>query len=65
MEKKYAVKYFTSETYYCGIHLGWIMYDGEYKTDVGMVHFFDSIEDAENFIETENGTFQIEKIYII
>ena len=65
MEKKYVVKNFVTQTIYCGIHLGWRICDGEYKTDVGMAHFFDSIEDAENFIERENGMFQIEKIYII
>ena len=58
MQKKYVVKNFVSQEYYCGSILGWI--NGK-----GMSELFDSIEDADNFIERENGMFQIEVVYCI
>lgn len=56
MEKKYVVKCFETQAYYCGENYGWRK---------KAYHYFHSIEDAENFIKRENGKFQIEVVYIV
>lgn len=58
MEKKYVVKDFATGKYWCGEF---------YKFDVEpyMVERFNSIGEAERFIERQNGTFIIETIYVV
>jgi hypothetical protein len=56
MEKKYVVKDFESQTFYCGKYLGW-------SEEADNADFFDTIEDAEVFIKYESGKFQIEAVY--
>lgn len=58
MEKKYIVKNFDSQEYYCGKIHGW-------AKQHYLVEYFDSIKDAKKFISGEKGRFQIELIYII
>lgn len=58
MEKKYIVKDFEAQTYYCGEHYG-------YSKESYLAEYFDSFEDAENYIKRENGKFQIELVYVV
>ena len=58
MKKKYVVKCFEAQTYYCGENYGW-------SKDAFLAEYFYSIEDAENFIEREKGEFQIEVVYFV
>ncbi len=58
MKKKYVVKDFEPQTYYCGDDYRW-------TKDVYFAHYFDSVDDAEGFIERENGRFQIEMVYVV
>ena len=58
MEKKYVVKNFETQQYYCGQNYGW-------SKDAFFADHFYSTEDAENCIQRENGKFQIEVIYIV
>jgi hypothetical protein len=58
MEKKYVVKSFTEQTYYCGENYGW-------TEEAFPAEYFDTIEDAENFIKREDGKFQIEVVYVV
>ena len=58
MEKKYVVKDFDAQTYYCGESYGW-------SKEAYLADYFDTIEDAERFIERENGKFQIELVYAV
>ena len=55
MEKKYVVKDFEAQTYYC---YGW-------SKEAYLADYFDTVEDAERFIERENGKFQIELVYVV
>lgn len=57
MRKKYVVKDFQSQSYYCGEQLGWSN-DQPYLAD-----FFKSVDDAEDFITTQTGKFTIETVY--
>lgn len=57
MEKKYVIKDFENQTYYGGEIYGWC-------NESYLVEFFETIEDAENFIKRESGKFQIETVYI-
>jgi hypothetical protein len=56
MKKRYVVKHFETGTYYCGEFIGW----SEKRI---FVEYFDSIEEAEMFLEQEQGRFQIELLY--
>jgi len=58
MEKKYVIKDFETQRYYCGSPFGWLL--ESYQAD-----YFDSVEDAERFLERENGKFQIELVYVV
>jgi hypothetical protein len=58
MKKKYLIKCFTEQTYYCGENIGWS--ENAYLAD-----YFDTIEDAKNFIKREHGKFQIEVVYVV
>ncbi|MDY0388375.1 MAG: hypothetical protein RBT65_14895 [Methanolobus sp.] len=58
MEKKYVVKDFEAQTYYCGEDYGW-------SKEAYLADYFDTVEDAERFIERENGKFQIELVYVV
>jgi hypothetical protein len=58
MEKKYVVKDFEAQTYYCGEAYGW-------SKEAYLADYFDSVEDAQRFIDRENGKFQIELVYVI
>jgi hypothetical protein len=58
MEKKFVVKDFESQKYYCGELMGWS--EISYLSD-----YFDDIESAINFINSEQGKFQIEEVYIV
>jgi hypothetical protein len=58
MEKKYVVKDFEAQTYYCGEAYGW-------SKEAYLADYFDSVEDAERFIDRENGKFQIELVYVV
>ena len=59
MEKKYVVKEFMEQTYYCGETFGWSA-EESYLAD-----YFDTLEDAEDFIKKQNGQFQIETVYFV
>lgn len=56
MEKKFIIKDFEAQTYYCGDAYGW-------SKESYLVDYFETFEDAENFIKRENGKFQIEIVY--
>lgn len=56
MEKRYIVKSFIEQTYYCGELHGW-------ENILLLADSFDTVEDAENFIKREDGMFQIETVY--
>ena len=58
MEKKYIVKDFEAQTYYCGESYG-------YSKEAYLADYFDTIQDAENYIKRENGKFQIEAVYVV
>jgi hypothetical protein len=58
MEKKYVVKDFETQAYYCGEAYGW-------TKEPYLVYYFDSVEDAKSFINRENGKFQIEFVYAV
>jgi hypothetical protein len=58
MEKKYVIKDFESQGYYCGIVYG-------FCNDYYLADYFDTIEDAERVIEKLNGSFQIELVYVV
>ena len=58
MEKKYIVKDFEEQTYYCGEDFGW-------SKESYLVETFNTLEDAENFIKKQNGKFQTEVLYFI
>jgi len=58
MEKKYVVKDFESQTYYCGEPYGW-------RKETFLADYFDTIEDAERFIDRENGKFVVELVYVV
>lgn len=58
MEKKFVVKEFESQIYYCGE-------DYEWSAVIYLAHYFDKFADAENFIKRENGKFQIETVYVV
>lgn len=59
MLKKYVVKDFEAQTYYCGENYGWRKGEEAVYAD-----YFDTVEDAERFIDREDGKFQIEVVYI-
>ena len=58
MEKKYVVKDFYAQSYYCGEVYGW-------SKEAYLADYFDSVEDAERFIGREYGKFQIELVYVV
>jgi hypothetical protein len=58
MEKKYVVKDFEAQAYYCGEADGW-------SKEAYLADYFDSVEDAKRFIDLENGKFQIELVYVV
>ena len=58
MEKKYVVKDFEAQKYYCGELYGW-------SKEAYLAEYFKTFEDAEYFIECENGKFQIEVVYVV
>ena len=59
MKKKYVVKDFETQTYYYGGGAyGW-------NKKASIADYFDTVEDAERFIERENGKFQIELVYVV
>jgi hypothetical protein len=58
MEKKYVVKDFESQKYYCGDPYGW-------REESYLAEYFNTYEDAENFIKNEGGIFQIELVYAV
>lgn len=58
MEKKYVVKDFETQTYYCGENYGW-------SEEAYLADYFDTVEDAKRFIEREDGKFQIELVYVV
>jgi hypothetical protein len=58
MEKKYVIKCFTEQTYYCGEDYGW-------SIEARFADYFDTFEHAENFIKREDGQFQIEIVYVV
>jgi hypothetical protein len=61
MEKRYVVKDFETQTYYCGKYLGEIWSENSH-----LVEYFKTFEDAEEFIKLEKcGKFQIEVVYFV
>ncbi len=58
MEKKFVVKDFEAQTYYCGETYGW-------SKEAYLADYYDTFEDAKNFIKRENGKFQIEAVYVV
>lgn len=58
MEKKFVVKDFEAQTYYCSEPYGW-------SNETYLAEYFDTFEDAENFIKCEDGKFQIETVYVV
>jgi hypothetical protein len=58
MEKKFVVKNFEAQLYYSGDVYGW-------SKEAYLAFYFEKLEDAECFIESQNGKFQIEVVYII
>ena len=58
MEKKYVVKDFETQKYYCGKLYGW-------SKEARFAGYFETAEDAERFIDQENGKFQIEVVYVV
>lgn len=58
MEKKFVVKDFEAQTYYCGETYGW-------SKEAYLADYYETFEDAENFIKRENGKFQIEAVYVV
>ena len=57
--KKYIVKAVGENTYYCGFNFEW-------DEDISLADRFDTIEDAEKFIERESrGMYMIETVYLI
>jgi len=58
MEKKFVIKDFVTLSYYCGEPYGW-------SRETYLVEYFDTFEDAENFINREDGKFQIEVVYVV
>ena len=57
-KEKYVVKDFESNAYYCGEVHGWS------KDEPYLADYFDSKDDAERFINRENGKFQIIPVYV-
>ena len=58
MEKKFVVKNFEAQTYYAGEYYG-------FSDTIYFAEYFDTMEDAENFIKRENGKFLIEAVYVV
>jgi hypothetical protein len=58
MEKKFVVKNFEEQLYYSGDFYGW-------SKDAYLAYYFETFEDAEFFIKSQDGKFQIEVVYII
>jgi hypothetical protein len=58
MEKKYVVKDFADQLYYQGESYGW-------GKEPFLSDYFDTIEDAERFIQRQDGKFQIETVYVV
>lgn len=58
MKKNFVVKNFETQKYYCGELYGW-------SAEIFIVEYFDTFEDAENFIKRESGKFQIESVYVV
>ena len=58
MEKKFVIKDFEAQTYYCGETYVW-------SKEAYLADYYDTFEDAENFIRRENGKFQIEVVYVV
>lgn len=58
MENKFIIKCFEDQTYYCGEDYGW-------SNEAYLAEYFETFEDAENFIKRENGKFQIETVYFV
>ena len=58
MEKKYVVKDFEAQKYYCGESYGW-------SKKAYLADYFDTAEDAEDFIKNEDGKFQIKVVYVV
>lgn len=56
MGNKYVVKDFEAQTYYAGEWGG----EQRWEKEAYQAEYFDSIEDAERFIDRENGNFKIE-----
>ncbi len=61
MEKKYIIKDFEAQTYFCGMWSGKTTWEKESY----LSEYFSSLDDAERFINRENGKFQIETVYIV
>lgn len=60
MKKKYVVKDFEAQTYYTGEYTG----KQTWEKEAYLAEYFETIEDAENFIKREDGKFQIEVVYV-
>ncbi len=58
MEKKYIIKDFGTKNYYCREPIGWSPNDW-------LAYRFNSLKEAKDFINKEDGTYQIESIYIV
>ena len=58
MEKKFVVKDFEVQTYYCVETYGW-------SKEAYLADYYETFEDAENFIKRKNGKFQIEAVYVV
>lgn len=57
MEKKYIVKEFGTNKYYCGEDYGW-------REETFLAEMFDSRKKIEALIIKEEGTYEIIKLYI-
>jgi hypothetical protein len=58
MDKKYVIIDFEAQTYYCGEAYGW-------SKEAYLVDYFETVEDAVNFIKKYSGKFKIEVVYLV
>jgi hypothetical protein len=57
MEKKYVVRDFGTQVYWCGEQLWW---SDEHPH---LVHLFNSMDEAESFVSKQSGMSVIETVY--
>lgn len=65
MRKEVYVKNFNDKTYYCGSEDDGYSFIEKWDKDINLAHMFYSVEEAEIFIESQYGRFQIEILYSV